>query len=229
MASFFCSISATSYDEAYLDGYFTGGDSSYSRYRYIKLRLNNGTPEYIQSDSQGGSESDFSAYLSVSPSTYYTWTAVLCYEADGTIKETNYWQSGAFTTPAQTYDVYATITYNPNGGTGGPETQYLSAETTSSSGANIRFTIPSTVPTRSGYTFAGWLFSSGYTWQPGDSTIIWATPSGKNYTATAQWTQGGAKIYIDNGTSWAEYRAYIDNGSGWDAVTPSIDNGTNWG
>lgn len=129
----------------------------------------------------------------------------------------------------QTKTVRATITYNANGGAGGPGTQTVTGTTTSSSGANIWFTIPSTVPTRSGYTFAGWLFPSGYTWQPGDSTIIWATPSGTNYTATAQWAQGGAKIYIDNGTSWAEYRAYIDNGSGWDAVTPSIDNGTNWG
>lgn len=228
MANFFCAIYATSYDEAYLDGYFTGGDSSYSRYRYIKLTLN-GSVQYIRSDAQGGSESDFSAYLSVSPSTTYSWTARLCYEDSGVIIETSYTQSGSFTTPAQTYDIYATITYDANGGTGGPGTQYLSGETTSSSGANISFTIPSSVPTRSGYTFAGWLFPSGYTWQPGDSTVIWATPSGRSYTAVAQWTQGGAKIYIDSGTSWVEYHAYIDNGSGWDAVTPSIDDGTNWG
>lgn len=127
------------------------------------------------------------------------------------------------------YNVYATITYDPNGGTGGPGTQTVTGTTTSSSGANIWFTIPSTVPTRNGYTFAGWLFPSGYTWQPGDSTIIWATPSGTNYTATAQWTQGGAQVYIDNGTDWDEYRATIDNGTGWDDTPPNIDNGTNWG
>lgn len=227
MATFSCAIYATSYDEAYLDGYFTGGDSSYSRYRYIKLTLN-GSVQYIQSDAQGGSESDFSAYLSVSPSTTYTWTARLCYENNGVIVETNYTQSGRFITPAQTYDIYATITYDANGGTGGPGTQYLSDETTSSSGANIIFTVPSTVPTRSGYTFAGWLFSSGYTWYPGDSTVIWGTQSGTSYTATAQWTAQGVRIFIGNGSGWDEYRAYIGNGSGWDAVTPYIGDGTDW-
>lgn len=170
--------------------------------------------------------------LNTRPGERYSWTVKVqyCNDTDDPSVAAN-WKDSALVESGSTdavFDVYATITYDPNGGTGGPGTQYLSDETTSSSGANIAFTIPSAVPIRSGYAFTGWLFPSGYVWQPGQSTVIWGTQSGRTYTAVAQWGPLGAKIYIGNGSGWDEYTAYIGNGQGWDAVTPNIGDGTDW-
>lgn len=72
---------------------------------------------------------------------------------------------------ARTY----TVTYNANGGTGAPGTQSF----VFNSGAHIS----TTVPTRTGYTFANWNYS-GHIFKPGD-----AIPSGwGSFTLTAQWT-----------------------------------------
>lgn len=39
---------------------------------------------------------------------------------------------------------------------------------------------------------------------------------------------GGAVVFIDNGTSFDAYEVYIDNGSSWDRYEPYMDNGSGW-
>lgn len=70
-----------------------------------------------------------------------------------------------------------TITYDANGGTGAP------ASGTKTYG--VAYTIPSTVPTRTNYTFGSWLGSNDVTYQPG-GTI--AASVNQALTLTAQWT-----------------------------------------
>ena len=69
------------------------------------------------------------------------------------------------------------VTYNDNGGAGGPGCQAVNA---GSSG-----TISTTVPTRTGYSFTGWATSANGSpvYQPGDAI----TPTG-NMTLYAVWT-----------------------------------------
>lgn len=69
-----------------------------------------------------------------------------------------------------------TITYDNNGGSGGPGSQNF----VFNSGAKIS----STKPTRTGYNFVNWTYS-GHTFNPGDSI-----PTGwGSFTLTAQWKQ----------------------------------------
>lgn len=70
--------------------------------------------------------------------------------------------------PSYSYYLY----YDANGGSGAPSTQ---SKTSSSTSSNFLFTISSTVPTRSGYTFLGWSTSSTATtasYQPGGSVYV---------------------------------------------------------
>ena len=72
------------------------------------------------------------------------------------------------------------ITYNANGGTeaSGGQTKYY----------NTSLTLSSTIPTRTGYTFTGWLCSAdGKTYQPGDTYPQVAKTCNANATLTAQW------------------------------------------
>lgn len=71
-----------------------------------------------------------------------------------------------------------TLAYNANGGTGAP-----SSQTNTSSSYSTTFTIPTTIPTRDGYTFQGWGTTStgSAVYQPGDTisvssgtTTLWA-------------------------------------------------------
>jgi len=57
---------------------------------------------------------------------------------------------------ATTYTL--TITYDANGGTGAP-----SAQSTTSTSTSYNFTVSSTIPTRSGYTFLGWSITASAT------------------------------------------------------------------
>ena len=99
------------------------------------------------------------------------------------------WQSNATTT-------YYTITFNGNGGSGGPGSYSVS------SGGSI--TIPSTEPVLSGYTFLGWSRSNVATtpsYYPGNTITnitssftlyaVWKSNSTTNYTYTINFNGNG--------------------------------------
>lgn len=114
----------------------------------------------------------------------------------------------AYLTSAKFYSGNAvkefTLKFNANGGSGAPSS--TDGEADSSGWATI--TIPSTVPERTNYTFAGWGTSSGSTYatyQPGEEIEI-----NKDTTLYAVWEQATFKVtYNANGaTSGA---APVDN------------------
>ena len=99
-----------------------------------------------------------------------------------------------------------TITYNDNGGSGGPGSQNF----VFNSGTKIS----STKPTRTGYTFVNWTYS-GHTFNPGDSI-----PAGwGSFTLTANWQQTATTVKFDikrisnlNGNKSMEYKVTVTNG-----------------
>lgn len=99
---------------------------------------------------------------------------------------------------------YATLSFNANGGSGAP-----SSITNSSSTSTVVFTIPTTKPTRSGYTFAGWELSytgGSSTYQPGGTAKVEGTTSGITYTLYAIWEE----VY----TYYATLKFNANGGSG---------------
>ena len=85
--------------------------------------------------------------------------------------------------------------YNANGGSGAPPAQ-SSVSTTNSSWT---FTISSTEPTRSGYTFLGWAKSSTATsasYQPGDTIRL--TSGSPKVTLYAVWEEASRTYYFRN-------------------------------
>lgn len=85
--------------------------------------------------------------------------------------------------------------YDANGGSGAPPTQ-SSVSTTNSSWT---FTISSTEPTRSGYTFLGWSTSSTATsasYQPGDKIRL--TSGSPKVTLYAVWEEASRTYYFRN-------------------------------
>lgn len=82
------------------------------------------------------------------------------------------------------------ISYNANGGSGAPNSQSVYA--------NISYTLSSTKPTRTGYTFLGWSTNSSATtasYQPGQSV----TPNG-NLALYAVWRLNSYTLSISQGT-----------------------------
>lgn len=78
---------------------FTGGDSSFSGYRYVDLVLNGSRAYNIRSNKRGGSSSSFDKYIrNLTPGTRYRWKAQLGYD-DGTgITWLDIYDRGSFTT-----------------------------------------------------------------------------------------------------------------------------------
>lgn len=78
---------------------FTGGDSSFSGYRYVDLVIDGSRAYNIRSNERGGSSSSFDEYISdLVPGTRYEWEAQLGYD-DGTgITWLDIYDSGSFTT-----------------------------------------------------------------------------------------------------------------------------------
>lgn len=102
---------------------------------------------------------------------------------------------------------YAALAYNANHGSGAPGTQTGSSST---SGYKYQFTISSSKPSRTYYTFKGWALSSGASsasYQPGGSiTVPCATIDGQTNTTTlyAVWKVNTAYVYYNaNGGSGA--------------------------
>ena len=96
-------------------------------------------------------------------------------EGSVTIKATANDGSGKSATKTITIELpeyYYYLKYDANGGTGAPSNQSQVANDTES---NLRFTISSQEPTRTGYTFLGWATSSGATtaqYKPGASVYV---------------------------------------------------------
>lgn len=107
MASFSAYMAADSARSADFAAYFSGGDSSYSRYRYVELTISGFGTYTFDSDSAGGANSSFSYYVwGLTPNTTYSWSVVMGYYAGPGATEgptlTSYSDSGSFTTPAET-------------------------------------------------------------------------------------------------------------------------------
>lgn len=106
-----------------------------------------------------------------------------------------------------TYTYHAYLYYNANGGSGAPSTQSTSTTSSSSTpSGSASFTISSTKPSKSGYTFLGWSESSSATsasYQPG-STI--SVPYDSSKTLYAVWKS--------NSTFTSELKFNANGGSG---------------
>lgn len=100
-------------------------------------------------DDDTGSGNNFLLSMSLSESAVY-YVKVFLYSSN----------TGSVTFSVVNNSAY-TISFDANGGNGAPSTQ----ESTGS------FTIPSTVPTRMGYTFQGWTCQSG-TYKPGETITV---------------------------------------------------------
>ena len=87
--------------------------------------------------------------------------------------------------PSYTY--YATLEFDANGGSGAPSDVEESAVDNSA----ISITIPSTTPTKSGYTFQYWSRGSNI-YYPGSTYTFTGSTSGSTYTLTAVWA---TKLY----------------------------------
>ena len=97
--AFSASFSSITETSARFRASFTGGDSGFSYYRYVRLDIDRDTYE-IRSDSVGGASSSFSETIrGLDPGTTYDWEAQLGYEdASGSITWLSIYDSGSFTT-----------------------------------------------------------------------------------------------------------------------------------
>ncbi|MGB0730178.1 MAG: InlB B-repeat-containing protein, partial [Ilumatobacteraceae bacterium] len=99
-----------------------------------------------------------------------------------------------------------TVTYEPNGGTGDPADQTCTSTTV---------TLSSTVPTRAGYTFAGWNTQAD---SNGTVHAAGSTVSCADVTLYAQWTQ------LEPGTTWA---CTVDTSDGYTAGVAYVSTESN--
>ena len=98
----------------------------------------------------------------------------------------SYTVSVSFTIPS--LDRYS-ISYNANGGTGAPATQYYYY------GHNTA--ISNTIPKRTGYTFIGWAFSSTATSPQYNPGQFWSGTIEGNFTLYAVWQRASCTIKFD--------------------------------
>ena len=116
------------------------------------------------------------------------WTTSVDVSGDPT--GTRYTLGGSFSMPASNVTLYAVwvattidIRYDANGGLGGPASATATASST--------YEISSQVPTRTGYTFAGWQATGGTpagTFVSGGTTHSFTVPASGNVVLVAQWT-----------------------------------------
>lgn len=116
------------------------------------------------------------------------------YYADGSVKS-SYAGTLSVTAASMTYTLSTvTLSYNANGGSGAPSSATVTPDTS--------YTLSTTVPTRTGYTFNGWSTSrtaASGTYQAGDSIIV----SGDT-TLYAVWTANTYTVtYNAKSGTWA--------------------------
>lgn len=120
---------------------------------------------------------------------------------------------------------YAYVQFNANGGSGVPATQYGS-----DTGQYVTISIPSTVPTRSGYTFLGWSLNSAAasaSYYPNGTITVYGTTTypGEDYTLYAVWQQQSANGYcwIYSG-GWKRAIPWVYS-NGWKQAVPWVYSG----
>lgn len=151
------------------------------------------------------------AYTFNIPNTVPTRTGYTFLYWDSDVNERNVYPGGALTVGSDNPDVVLTavwqrnvttynytLSFDANGGSGAPGTMTYTTSATSHT-----FTIPSTVPTRSGgWEFSHWSASSGGTYDPGDTITL--TSSRSSVTLSAVWSEATRTFILtfdDNGGS----------------------------
>ena len=185
--------------------------------RYVSCTISPMEPTRSGYEFLGWSTSSTATSASYQPSTAYNFTANT---------------TSTSITAARTYTLYAVwkqlryyakLVYNANGGSGAP-----SASTKNSTSSNISFTISSSKPTRSGFTFLGWsVFSTATSasFDPGDTYTIRSssTSSSSPTTSTlyAVWaTAYYARVSFNaNGGSGAPSSISAIGTSSWVSIT----------
>lgn len=121
--AFACDFSHIEETSATFNGTFTGGDSGYSGYRYVRLTVDGVGTYQVRSSSAGGSISIFSKVISgLEPSTRYTWDAQLGYVDGGSIIWLDLYDSGSFTTLSSGVDIDPWYWNRSNGSASSSET-----------------------------------------------------------------------------------------------------------
>ena len=165
-------------------------------------------PPAVQSQSTGSTVTISGVGAMTRPGyTFAEWDGA----ADGS--GTDYVSAATFTMPASNRTLYAkwtvnsyTITYNVNGGTGGP-----SGSETGNTGSTV--TVSATDPTRTGYTFTGWNTSCDGTGTSYVASATFAMPVGGG-TLCAQWAPIVSYLityFANGGTSAPSAQAEAEN------------------
>lgn len=255
MATFTVSASSSSPTSVTFTARFTGGDSSYSYHRYIKIQLSG--PSYgrqikdIESTESSGATSSFNYTVTgLNQNTTYTYTITLGYMTpNGIVYSTDqeYIKTGTVTTQGSSDpDFYCDvdeITEN--------SVSFLCQSFHGDSDYNDYRYVRLIIPEANIDTY----FQSINYGGPGsnfDISISGLTPNTDySYTATLYVInqQGnrvatiyddsgsfktlspppgsGYSVYIGNGSSWEKYKVYIGNDSNWEPYTPHIGNESN--
>ena len=158
--------------------------------------------------------------VNVDGTVYYQYTDTCTIEYDSTVSNIQI-RLEVGGTPTTTY--YATLSFNANGGTGAPSKLY--GRSTDGTGY-VTFTIPSTIPTRNGYTFTGWAANSsgtGTIWSPGGTYTGYGTTTypGQSHTLYAVWTQSNSGYVWIYSNGWHKYIPWIYS-NGWSKCIPWV-------
>lgn len=209
--------------KATVSGEFSGGDSSYSYAKRIRVSVTGAGEYYFTSPQTSGGYNTFSGVITgLTPGTSYSWFAWLQVMRPGGFGGDSFEQNGNFTTantapqpPTQTY--YAQIAFNANGGSGAPATQSVSQQ---NANPYVEFYIPYTTPTRPGYVFGGWTLNgtTGQVYPAGAKITVYGHnyPPGPTHTLYAYWTQdtsGGMWLFENN--RWAKGAPWFYTGNRW--------------
>lgn len=224
MASLWVTITPDPNDgtKATVSGEFSGGDESYAYARRIRVSITGVGDYYFTSPQTSGGYNTFSGVITgLSPGTFYSWFAWLQYRVTGGFGGDSFEQNGNFTTasvsppqPTQTY--YAYINFNATGGSGAPATQYGNE---SNNNGYVNFYLPSTVPVKNGFVFAGWTLNSdgsGTLYAAGSKIVLYSGATsypGTGYTLYAVWvedTSSGILISTGGGYLPGDVWLYAD-------------------
>ena len=218
---------------AYIQGNFSGGDSSYSYPKLLHVDIYGyGVVDIISNESSGGSNTFFETITGLDyDADAYVWYAELYVRsASGTYTyngvkwaQTSYRDEGEFSIGTL---YYANLSFNANGGSGAPSTIY---ESEANNTGYVTFSIPYTEPARNGYTFSGWAANSAGTGTiryPGGTYTGYGSTSypGTSYTLWAVWEEEESDGYVwiyNNG--WKKAIPWIYN-NGWKKAVPYVYN-----
>lgn len=219
---------------AHLSAVFSGGSESYSYARQLRVTVLGNTTYTLNSAETSGGYNTWSATITgLEPNVTYSWSAEVYYRTTGGWANSGYRDNGTFTTAppaAQTY--YAYISFNANGGSGAPSTQYGSE--TNNTGY-VTFYLPSTRPSKTGYTFAGWSLNSdgsGTVYSPGGKIILWSgttSSPGQGYTLYAVWVEDTTgRVWLSQGGAFGQGILYCSDGSKFYKGIPWVGTGPGW-